>query len=493
MKRKIYSKVVIVLIVMMTFTACKDILETDDTKVNPNAPADAPIDVLLSGTLVAMSTVHEDTDTRIAYIWAGQLAGLSRQHAGFANYTVAASTFDNSWAILYPAAANARIIQEKAAPFNNKVALGVGQVIEALLISKATALYGDIPYSQAFNIEEYPTPVFDKQADVYASLITLLDKAYANLSAPLGSVDSGKEFIFGGSPASWAGAAKTLQARLYLHLGDYAKAITAAGNGISDSADDALIPHGTGQTIDNNLNFDFFENSRPGDTGFDSPAFLPEFMQTRLDGVAQVKGEAKRNAKTDETALFYHFFQYGVYAAASLDPNTVDGMFTATSPHPLVTFYENQLIIAEAQARLGNTTQAIAALNSVRQTLATGYINGKTISKDYTDLGIQYDDYIAADFIPGGIANPASSGRNAQLGLLYEIISQKYIVSLAQYNVFTDVRRWEKATPLVKLPIPIINGTVYPERFIYPQNEINTNPNVPQPLANQFVKIPIFQ
>jgi hypothetical protein len=500
MKRKIYSRVAVLLIATLAFTACKDMLETDDTKVNPNAPADAPIDVLLSGTLVATAAVHEDTDTRIAFMWAGQLAGLSRQHAGFENYTVAASTFDNSWAILYPAAANAHIIQEKAAPLNNRVALGISQTIEALLMAKATALYGDIPYSQAFNIDEYPTPVFDKQVDVYTALIALLEKAYTNLSDPLGTVENKKEFIFGdptdsedypGAP-KWAKVAKTLQARLYLHLGDYPKAIAAAKLGIDDQSGDALIPHGTGQTIDNNLNFDFFENSRPGDTGFDAPAFLPTFMRTRLDGVAQAAGEAKRNSKTDETALFNHFFQYGIYGAAtSLDPNTIDGMFTSTAPHPLVTFYENQLILAEAYARTSDLSFSVDALNSVRQALSTGYINGKVIGDSYQELGIQYDDYDLADFDNGGVANP--TGKTPQEALLYEIISEKYILSLAQYNVFTDVRRWEKATPIVKLPIPIINGSVYPERFIYPQNEINTNPNTPSPLPDQFVKLPIFK
>src|SRR6478736_630503 len=156
MKRKIYSKIAVVFIALIALSSCRDMLDTQDTKKNPNAPADAPIDVLMSGTLVGLAAVHEDTDTRISYMWAGQLAGLSRQHAGFEKYIVAASTFDNSWAILYNTAANARLIQTKAAAINNKTALGIGQVMEALLMAKATVLYGDIPYSQAFDIEQYP-------------------------------------------------------------------------------------------------------------------------------------------------------------------------------------------------------------------------------------------------------------------------------------------------------------------------------------------------
>ena len=58
--------------------------------------------------------------------------------------------------------------------------------MEALVIAKATDLYGDIPYSQAFDIVKYPTPVFDKQADVYAALQKVLDDAIQNLSAATG-------------------------------------------------------------------------------------------------------------------------------------------------------------------------------------------------------------------------------------------------------------------------------------------------------------------
>ena len=484
MKKKIYSRTIIALMAVMIFTSCNDLFNVPDIQKNPNAPADAPIDVLMSGAMVGLSAVHEDTDARLSMMWGGQLAGLSRQHAGFQEYIVAASTFDNSWSILYSAAANARIIQGKAAPLNNKVALGIAQVMEALLMAKVTSLYGDVPYSQAFNAEQYPTPVFDKQLDVYAALITLLNSAYANLSAPTGAVTL--DFIYKGSASKWAAAAKTLQARLYLHLKDYPNAIAAASQGISSPANDALVPHGSSQQIDLNLNFDFFDISRPGDTGFDPPAYLPGFM--KANGYS-------RNSKTVDRALYDHFFQVGVYTPGALDPNTQDGMFTGDSPHPLLTFYETQLIIAEANARLAapNINQAVKALNNVRAELVNGTINGKTIDASYiTSTSIQYDPYVKGDFDIGGLADKSQGTQ--QKNLIYEIISQRFIVLLAQYEIFNDLRRLQVATPVVKLPIPI-SGTkgIYPGRFVYPQNEVNTNKNTPTPAPDQYAKVPIFQ
>ena len=482
MKKKIYIRTIVALMAVMIFTSCSDLFNVPDIQKNPNAPADAPIDVLMSGAMVGLSAVHEDTDARLSMMWGGQLAGLSRQHAGFQDYIVAASTFDNSWSILYSAAANARIIQLKAAPLNNKVALGISQVMEALLMAKVTSLYGDVPYSQAFDADKYPTPQFDKQLDVYNALIALLNSAYANLSAPTGSVTL--DFIFKGSASKWAAAAKTLQARLYLHLKDYPNAVAAATLGISSTAGDALVPHGSSQQIDLNLNFDFFDISRPGDTGFDPPAYLPVFM--KANGY-------KRNSITNDKALYNHFFQVGVYTTGALDPNTQDGVFTGDAPHPLLTYYENQLILAEANARLAapNIGNAVKALNNVRKQLETGYINGKTIDPAYVALGIQYDPYKAADFNTGDLADKGQGTQ--QKNLIYEIISQRFIVLLAQYEIFNDLRRLQVATPVVKLPIPINKGTVYPARFVYPQNEVNTNPNVKALVVDQFTTVPIVQ
>ena len=170
-------------------------------------------------------------------------------------------------------------------------------------------------------------------------------------------------------------------------------------------------------------------------------------------------------------------------------------MFTGDSPHPLLTFYETQLIIAEASARLAapNIANAVTALNKVRAQLVTGTINGKTIDASYISAtSIQYDPYVALDFNP--ITGLADKGQGTQQkNLIYEIISQRFILLLAQYEIFNDLRRLQVATPVVKLPIPISAGTVYPGRFVYPQSEVNTNPNVKALVVDQFTKVPIFQ
>ncbi|MFD1257719.1 SusD/RagB family nutrient-binding outer membrane lipoprotein [Mucilaginibacter terrae] len=456
-------------------SSCKKLFDNPDINNNPNAVTNVDLPTLMGGTLLGVGLLHEDTDVRIASIWAGELNGLARAHLGYAQYIVSAQNF--TWSPLYPVAGQARLMQLKADSIGNAWGKGIGQVLEALVIAKATALYGDVPYSQAFDATRYPTPVFDKQLDVYAALQTTLDNAVANLSASTGSAYPTKDFIYKGDVKKWKAAANTLKARLYLHTGNYVQAVRYAQQGIAGTDADALIPHGTGIGVDINQNYDFFAVSRIGDAGFDG-AYLPKLMQSRIRSI---------NTKTDETALYNYFFKSGITATNSLDGNTVDGAFIASASQPILTYYENQLILAEAQARLGKYNEALSALNTVRARLNSGIFNGRT----FGSAGRKYDAYTLADFGPAGLANSTST-INVQVAMLYEIISQRYICFLMQYEAFNDYRRLAVAIPVVQLPIPLYAGSQKPQRFIYPQVEINTNPNVPKPLANQFTKLPVF-
>ena len=496
MKTRIYNKAAVALIALLVFTSCNDLFNVADIKNNPNAPLANQVDLkpLMTGTLVGLGSLHEDTDVRLAYMWGGQLAGQSRQHAGFQNYTVAASTF--GWGNYYNVGVNIRQIQSKSAVTNNKAFLGAAQVMEVLLFTKLITLWGDVPYTEAFDLVKFPTPKYDGQLAMYGTLVTLLNKAYANLTSGVGTISG--DFVYSGSASKWARAAKSLQARLYLHLKDYPNAIAAGALGISSTGDDMLMPHGSAYQVDFNMNFDFFDYDRPGDTSFDAPAYLPVFMCTKFATGVVNQDVAVRNSKTDETGMYFHFFQYGAESANGRDPNTADGMFISTAPQPWLTYYETQLIVAEAAARLNAGAAdpaAITALNNVRAGLETGYINGQTST--YTPL--VYTAYVAADFAPAGIAFPTTiaSVTTAQHALIYEILSQKFVVTISQYEVFNDLRRTQTATPVIKLPIPVTPGQAqFPARFIYPQNEINTNPNVPKTagqVPNQFVKLPIFQ
>jgi hypothetical protein len=465
MKKNIFIKSLIALVFLGALSACSDMLNEEDLKTNPNSPSDASLDNILIGVLIGVGEQHEDTEVRIASLWSGQLAGRSRQHQTFGVYTVSSSTF--GWFNQYNIIANARIGEAKADELGNSIVKGILQVSEAMVFAKLTALYGDIPFTQVAN-DEFPTPIYDDQVTVvYPGIISLLDAAIANLNAGTGGTFS--DFMGGGSADAWIAAANTLKARLYLHLGQNADAIAAAQDGIADVSGDLLMYHGTSQTFDQNLNYDFFYNNRSGDTDFDAPSIFGTVMQSL------------NNEKTDNTALDYHIHNN---AGEGDFPNTNDGMFIVDAPHPIVTHFENQLILAEASLRDGDAATALDALNDVRAELATGNIYGLTINADTQALGLLYDAYADVDFA-------------TDADLLAEILKQKYVLLIMQYENWNHTRRLEGLGELDVLGLESTNAPTdnrLPGRFPYPQGEINTNPNTP-PVGDdeQYNKLAIFQ
>lgn len=98
---------------------------------------------------------------------------------------------------------------------------------------------------------------------------------------------------------------------------------------------------------------------------------------------------------------------------------------------PFISYKENMLILAEAQARTGQTADATTALNTIRK-----------------EAGLK--DYSGND-------------------LIGEILHQKFLQLFLEGQVYTDMRR-TKTKPSPNMPM----------RFIYPITEYNANPNVPK-------------
>ncbi|MFM7485568.1 MAG: SusD/RagB family nutrient-binding outer membrane lipoprotein, partial [Cytophagales bacterium] len=140
------------------FSSCNDLFDNKLIKNNPNAVTETsvPLGSALAGTLIGLSKLHEDTDTRIAYMWSGQMTGSNRQHLALSQYIVSSSTF--SWADYYSVVGNARVVQTKADISKDTWHKGIAQVAEAFVLAKITSLWGDAPYSEAVDILKFPKP-----------------------------------------------------------------------------------------------------------------------------------------------------------------------------------------------------------------------------------------------------------------------------------------------------------------------------------------------
>jgi hypothetical protein len=433
---------------------CSNFLEGDDLSNDPNAPTEATVSQLFVGAQSLQIILNEGTLARVSCIIVQQCGGTSRQHQSYGLYVIAEDAVDFEFYSLYVSGGlvDHRAIQTRSIAVGDSGFAGVGMVMEALNMGNAAGLWGDLPYSQALG--DNATPGLDDQLAVYAGVQAKLDTAVVYLAAT-GPTNVGPgiaDLVYGGDLVKWLGAAYTLKARYHLHLAElegaprYTAAIAAATNGINDptGAGDYTTYHGTGEP-ESNIWYQFVRIQRAGDIA--PGGTLVELMRARGDPrlATYFAPIPPTDAAGAPCALASDPLPYGgADPGASFDPCTVsDFAGTRVAPdfrQPLVTYDENQLLLAESYARLGDETNARLHLNNVR--------------------------------VKAGLAPTAATGPT----LLQEIGQEQYIV------LFQNVEAWatwkRTCTPVL---VPASGASeVYP-RLLYGATERNANPNIPAP------------
>ena len=108
---------------------------------------------------------------------------------------------------------------------------------------------------------------------------------------------------------------------------------------------------------------------------------------------------------------------------------------------------------------------------------------------------MKYDAYTAADFATDGIVMNGAADANE--ALLKEILTEKCLSLIGQIEPFNDQRRAKTLAGTSNLSMSVIGvtpkrGDVLPQRFLYPQIEITTNPNTPvQTVTDLFAPTPV--
>jgi hypothetical protein len=467
------KKHIIILSALVWFlSSCSKMVE--GINKDPNNPTDADANSMLTSIMVGNMNIQEGDLARFAGMWTGYFRGFTQQYQSYHQYTVIARNFDAAWQRVYSGAyKNIKILKGKAIEINNRRLLGVVQVVEANLMGTATALWGDIPYTEAAD-DRFPNPKFDAQASVYNAIQTLLDSAIVNLGSNSFVDFSAQDIHFAGNMTRWIQAANTLKARYFMHVRDYSKALAAAQNGISAQANNFMAPHFATNRGAFNLYFQFLSLDRPN-----------WIDATGMYGVNLINPTGNRyrgNSKTNERARWSYFYN----SATNLN-FTVNGFFGQNTFFPLATYAENLLILAEADARVNGFTNGLTRLNTYRAYMNTGAY----ISTTYLTTGNwRYDPYVAADFAPGGMENGGASPLAQERALLREIMEERYVNFIGQIEGFNDSRRTFKETD-VRVPVPLNFGTQFPQRFLYPQFEIDINTSTPNPIPSVFDPTPI--
>lgn len=436
---------------------CKNFLSTDAAVNNPNVPTSATSQQRLTAVETNFTGIQTGDPARIIAVWMNQFAGTDRQYSVIAQYSFDEQTNDAVFSSIYTGGGivDLRGIEQGSDAAGDSTTAGIARVLEAWEVGTAADLFGDSPYSTAFN-PALPAKL-DPQASLYAVAQTLLDRGIQQLKSNTGTGPLAADLFYGGARTQWTQAAYTLKARFYLHTAEakgtaadgtpaftasaYQSALAAAQNGISAPANDLRTYQSTAQT-EANLLFQFAYQARPG---YAAPnAFLVNLMTSRNDPRLTTYFSASAGSSTIVGSTTSGTTGGPAAGVAAFQSST--GIGASAYRWRLLSYAENQLIQAEANYRLGNTAAALTNYNNER-----------------TSVGFT----TAATSLPAGAAG------------LQEIMTEKYIALIQNPEVWSDYRRtcFPQLTPVGGA------GNLIPARFYYAYTERQTNPNIPQPSA----------
>ena len=420
-----------VLALCASTAACSDWLTDPEAATNPNEPTTADINSVFVGAQTALTIQYTSDLARTACVWVQQCAGTERQYQLLGMYSYGEDSYDANFSQVYTGGGliDLRRLQALADSSGDAIYGGIARVMEAMQIGLAADVWGDIPYSEA--VGEATTPALDPQEEVYAAVQAKLDTAITLLESGEGPGPGPVDLYYGGDADKWARLAHTLKARYHLHTAErvgasaYAAALAEAQQGIQQGEDFLGIADQNPQS--NNAWYQFTVIQRAGYVF--AGAHLVNLLKARND---------------PRLEQFFLPNGAGEFVGASPGDQTADfsGFAVENLPdyrQPIVTWAENQLIIAEAAFRTGNTTLAAQAFNAVRQ-----------------DVGLPT------------IASPT----------LNDILEEQYI------TLFQNPEAWSfyKRTCFPQLT-PAPGSANIPGRLLYSAGERNSNPNIPAPGA----------
>ena len=243
-----------------------------DVNKAPNSPTTPQLAHLLSGSeyYMAQALGQGSFIGNNLYSYVHHL--VSREVQNYGMSTQANNPF-NTWRYAYTyALVNFDAIIEHAAPEGNLIYAGIAKTLKAYTFSVMVDLWGDIPYSE-FNIPGLVAPHPDRSADIYNSLIALLEEARANLgdaAAPNTQTPGSDDFFYGGNAKKWARLNNTITLKLLLQSRKAKSEVSAWQDKLGSlMAEDNFIASG------DDFQFWFSEKTSPADQRH--PAYIEEY------------------------------------------------------------------------------------------------------------------------------------------------------------------------------------------------------------------------
>ena len=432
---------------LVAFSGCKKFV---DVNQNPNSPTDVSEALILSPLEVSISSSLFAGNVSNIVLQYMQVMALNQTYPNAGTYLMYNTDINGDWITVYSTELNNLVTLTKKATANgNFKYAGISKILTAYTLGTATDLWGDIPYSEAFQGVAVLKPKYDAQKDIYTSIQGLLDEAIADIAKNTGTSPAADDFYFNGDMAKWTKLAYTLKARYYMHLtkapgytaaAQSQLALTALQNGMTSTSDDLKMTYTGSAGTENPWQQNFISAS----TIILSSTFVNGFTSRNDPRLTKMVAPATQTGLytgrvigTEGIGALESFSRPSAYYAGS-------SAFTY-----LVTYEEALFLKAEATFRISGATAAAPIYQSAVTT---------------------HMDRLGVTSAASGayLASRALTTANA----LQYIIEEKGISNFLSMETWLDWRRTGNP-PLTK----VLNAlSEIPRRILYPQIEQIANP-----------------
>jgi hypothetical protein len=228
MKKKIIHILTVSIMLFLAFNGCDT--WDEDINTDPNnppslnqstsvdyQPSQFMLDMIYNG-VKGWDYIHWNVCAAVCE-YHGKTISLSQGNRHQAWHAFDDSHYGGPWNSGYSAVRDIKKMRDAARLSGDLKYLAIANIWECYDFFNLTLLYGDIPYSQTIADNAPINPVYDKQKDIYYTLLRKL-KAAALTIDPNGQAESETDLIFQGDMLKWKKFANTLLIRYAMYMYD---------------------------------------------------------------------------------------------------------------------------------------------------------------------------------------------------------------------------------------------------------------------------------
>jgi len=486
---------------LLLFSSCDEYLGNTNSEQNnnPSTSSISPSQALagaINNYQNYQSITLADYGNKMSYVWALN-SGFTTNDAVYShNYTSNdyISCFENGFIF----ADNFQdIINKKDTYPNYEYHFGIAKIFKVMTMDYITALYGDVPYSEAFNTNiEFPK--YDDDKTIIPKLFVELDQARAFLSTANPNVVAlgTEDIVFRGDTSEWIRLANTIELKLLLRL--------------SKTTDPTLVTLRTERADIINANQDFITADVTVNPGYNKTALGQRNPIFRIHGLNEAFNAWTSTNRANASGDYFVKVLNGTMNNATLTTGVIDprrarmitttiggiqGVFPTASVSRYSSFYFGRVggdFNNNACIRDAYLMQVAEAYFLKAEAIERGYISGTAqaefnngIDASFNFYNRGWGDYAIPPMTTSSSVYIAATDSKNGLGWTGSadkkncIITQKYL-ALAQWSgieLYLDNQR--TGYPVIPLPMGVTQ-TVRANRLVYPSSEYSANSkNVP--------------